>query len=446
LLQDYYRPQRITGAVRDIFETDLCQLPQTGLQLRGYFSVMVAGSTAGLQRSMAKTFVIDPSDGTRVPFLRGILVRSLHDAGLGFDDAYKLATQVREALADRDQITTGQLHQLVLELLRNTFDDTIADAYQPTGHAPALIMVRDADGQALPFAHTEHLQCLQSCGLSADQAKLASRHVYQHLLENGVSEVNSSRLGHLTYICLHRHLGPEVARRYLVWEKYKHSNQPLILLLGGTTGCGKSTVATEVAHRLGVVRTQSTDMLREVMRQLLPKRLLPVLHTSAFDAWTALPAKLTNQDQESLIADGYRSQMELVSVPCEAVIQRALKERVSLILEGVHVHPSLLGYIDRREDAVIVPIMLAVLKKDKLKKRLQGRGKRAPERGSKRYLSGFERIWELQTYLLSEADQHGIPIITNDDREKTTVEIMRTIIDVMSEGFTGTPAEVFGHD
>ena len=395
---------------------------------------------------MAKTLVIDPSDGTRVPFLRGILVRSLHDAGLGFDDAYKLATQVRQELADTDEITTDDLHQQVLEMLQRSYDQQITDAYQPSGHPPDRISVRDSEGQLTPFAHSLHAQCLESCGLSSDQARLASRRVYEHLIDEGASEVSTSRLGHLTYICLHRHLGPEVARRYLVWEEYSHSERPLILLLGGATGCGKSTVATEVAHRLGVVRTQSTDMLREVMRQLLPKRLLPVLHTSAFDAWTALPARLASHDQESLIADGYRSQTELLSVPCEAVIQRALKERVSLILEGVHVHPSLLSYIDRREDAVIVPIMLAVLKKDRLRKRLRGRGKRAPERGGKRYLTHFERIWELQTYLLSEADQHGIPIIINDDREKATVEIMRTIIDVMSEGFSSTPGEVFGDE
>ncbi|HEB96629.1 MAG TPA: hypothetical protein ENI96_09400 [Sedimenticola thiotaurini] len=393
---------------------------------------------------MAKTHVVDPSDGTRVPFLRGILVRSLHDAGLGFEEAYEVAGRIRQELEGVDEITTGHLHQKVLELLQKSFDQKIADAYQPSSRAEALVMVVDADGQVSPFARSQHIHCLQSTGLTADQARSASRRVLEHLLENNVTEISSARLGHLTYICLHRHLGADAARRYLVWEDYCHSDRPLILLLGGTTGCGKSTVATEVAHRLGVVRTQSTDMLREVMRQLLPKRLLPVLHTSAFDAWTALPFKLTGQDQESLIADGYRSQMELLSVPCEAVLQRALKERVSLILEGVHVHPSLLSYIDRREDAVIVPILLAVLKKEKLKKRLQRRGKQAPERGGKRYLASFDRIWELQTYLLSEADEHGIPIITNDDREKTTVEIMGTIIDVMAEGFSSTPAEVFG--
>ncbi|MEE9356918.1 AAA family ATPase [Candidatus Vondammii sp. HM_W22] len=221
----------------------------------------------------------------------------------------------------------------------------------------------------------------------------------------------------------------------------------MILLIGETTGCGKSTVATELAHRLNVVRTQSTDMLREVMRMMMPQRLLPVLHTSAFNAWETLTLQnAETTKQEKLVANGYLRQTELLSLPCEAVIQRALKERVSLILEGVHVHPSLLKKIEHQEDAVIVPIMLATLKQEKLKKRLRGRGQMAPERGSKRYLANFDQIWALQSFLLSEADHHHIPIIFNDDKETAAMQVMSTIIDTLSDGFSRSPAEVFGHE
>ena len=247
--------------------------------------------------------------------------------------------------------------------------------------------------------------------------------------------------------CLLENLGKEAARRYMIWVDYTHSGRPMILLIGGTTGCGKSTMATEVAHRLGMVRTQSTDMLREVMRMMVPKRLSPVLHTSAFDAWRSLPDKFANQaDEEERIADGYRAQMELLSVPCEAVIQRALKERVALILEGIHIHPALLNYIDRREDAIIVPIMLAVLKQDNLQKRLRSRGQIAPNRDSKKHLSNFDRIWALQSFLLSEADRHGIPIVANEDKEKATVQVMKAILDSMEADFNRSPDEVFGHE
>jgi len=394
---------------------------------------------------MAKTLVIDSSDGTKVPFLRGILTRSLVDAGVSFDKAYKLASSVRQNLSDSDEVTTEKLKEMTVALLEESFDRRIIDNYLSSGQIRDPIHVIDREGQSSAFSRVQHTQALESCGLSTIDAKQASRQIYRYLLDKEVTEISTAELGRLTYICLRANFGREAAQRYMVWVDFTHSGRPLILLIGGTTGCGKSTIATEVAHRLGVVRTQSTDMLREVMRMMIPKRLSPVLHTSSFDAWRLLPDKFANQaDAEERIADGYRAQMELLSVPCEAVIQRALKERVALILEGIHVHPSLLNYIDQSGDAIILPLMLAVLKKDNLQKRLRGRGQIAPERDSKKHLSNFDRIWALQSYLLSEADRNRIPIIANDDKEKATVQVMKVIIDSMKEKFSSKPSLVFG--
>lgn len=396
---------------------------------------------------MVKTFVINSSEDTRVPFLRGILTRSLVDAGIDFSDAYKLASTVRQDLSGVEEITSNLLKDKVLVLLKGSYNEQVIEHYQVSGRIPAPIMVYDKEGSSIPFSQSEQLLCLHSCGLSTKVAETTGAHVYQYLLENEITDVSSSRLGHLTYICLYRKFSRQAAKRYMVWVEYIHSGRSLILLIGGTTGCGKSTISTEVAHRLGIVRTQSTDMLREVMRMMIPERLLPVLHTSAFNAWQSLPMAPSDQvDNDTLIADGYSSQMELLSVPCEAVIQRALRERVSLILEGVHVHPSIMERIEHRDDAVIVPVMLAVLKQNKLKKRITNRGEQAPERPGKRYLSNFEQIWSLQSFLLSEADRYGIPIIANDEKGKTSVKIMSTIIDYLMDDFSATPSKVFGRE
>ena len=94
-------------------------------------------------------------------------------------------------------------------------------------------------------------------------------------------------------------------------------------------------------------------------------------------------------------------------------------------------------------DALIAPIMLAVLKRKDLKERIRGRGTRAPERSSERYLKHFDEIWQLQSFLLSEADRTKTPIIVNGDRDKVVREIMRTVIDMLSKDFTLTAEEVF---
>ena len=254
-------------------------------------------------------------------------------------------------------------------------------------------------------------------------------------------------MAELTYHCLYQtqNLGPAVARRWLVWIDFLRSGRPLILLIGGTSGCGKSTVATALANQLDIVRMQSTDMLREVMRTMISERLLPTLHRSSFNAWRALPSHegTRAEDQDTLLAEGFRAQVDLLSVASEAVIARALRERVSLILEGVHIHPSMVERIPQDGDAVIAPIMLALLKRSDLKERIRGRGTKVPQRRSERYLEHFDEIWRLQSFLLSEADRTKIPIIVNGDRDKVVREIMGTVIDTLSKDFSSTPAEVF---
>ncbi|MES9812254.1 MAG: ATP cone domain-containing protein [Candidatus Thiodiazotropha sp.] len=395
---------------------------------------------------MAKTLVFDRSDDIRTPFLRGILTRSLTDAGLAFETAYQLSSDIRQQINNVDEITTEDLRKIVLSELQKMDEKEVIENYETIYPATTKIFVRDHKDNLMPFSMIEHRRTLESSGLGSDKAAYITQNVYKELAESYQDAVDSSTIGRLTYDKLKQHYGKEAAKRYLVWVDYKHTQRPLILLIGGTTGCGKSTVATEVAHRLNIIRTQSTDMLREVMRMMVPIKLLPELHTSSFNAWRKIPGSDDSKEPpEERMIHGFIHQAELVSVPCEAVIQRALNEQVSLILEGVHVSPALVKRFKDEKSAVIVPIMLAVLKQDRLKHQLKDRGVSAPVRNAQSdYLSNFESIWMLQSHLLSEADNNAIPIIMNDDRDKTTDRVMRSIIEVLQKDFHAKVEDVFG--
>jgi 2-phosphoglycerate kinase len=396
---------------------------------------------------MAKTFIVDTADHTRTPFLRGILTRSLTDAGLSFEIAYRLSSEIRQQISGQEEISTDDLRDLVLQSLDKMAQHEAKANYETKPASTTEIQVQDRNGNILPFSLLEHRQTLESTGLRSDKASLIAQSVLLDLLESLQEVVSTQTIGRLTYKKLKHQYGEDAARNYLLWIDYKHSKRPLIVLIGGTTGCGKSTIATEVAHRLSIIRTQSTDMLREVMRMMIPERLLPGLHTSSFNAWTMIPPgqRKTDLSQEALMIQGYLYQSELVSVPCEAVIQRALKERVSMILEGVHVSPNLLLRFENEQNAVIVPIMLAVLKQDKLRDRLRDRGSSAPERNAQSdYLSNFESIWMLQSHLLSEADNHSVPIIANNDKDRAADHVMRSIIEVLGKNFHTEADDVFG--
>jgi 2-phosphoglycerate kinase len=398
---------------------------------------------------MAKTLVEDVEDNTKVPFLRGILIRSLQDAGLSFKEAYQLSAAIRGEINNLSSITTTELRRLVIEHLKRQKRNNVANRY--AWHRSLLtfnIQVKQRDGSQRPFSRLEYQQGLETIGLESEEALEIVTTVYKHLNERYIDRIDSRHLGNLTYRYLRqsRKLGPAVAQRWLIWRDFVNSGRPLIFLIGGTAGCGKSTVASLLASHLDIVRTQSTDMLREVMRTMLPSQLLPVLHTSSFAAWSALPGqpKTYNGVPEALLINGYRTQADLLSVAIEAVIQRALRERVSLILEGVHIHPAFIRKLKIDKEAVVVPIMLGILKRKRLQRRISGRSTDVPQRRAERYLKHFDEIWHLQSYLLSEADRANIPIIDNNDRDKIFREVMRITIEILARDFKHSPRAVFG--
>lgn len=381
---------------------------------------------------MAKIFVTDSAGENPVPFLRGILTRSLTEAGLGFDEAYQLASEIRQQIGDSGTITNDALFALVRDDLRRRESAEIAERYAARRAPDTGLLVRHPNGDLLPFSRTEHVRCLAACGLTEEEAAHASGMILGEIISRQQREIAVDALRARSQHCLDVHFGRRAAERYRIWMDFIQSGRPLILLIGGAGGSGKSTIATELAHRLGIVRTQSTDMLREVMRMLIPERLLPILHRSSFDAGDLVePSSDGEQDPLAAVVAGYRRQLELLAVPCEAVITRAIRERVSLILEGVHVHPGLAERISGHGDAILVPIMLGVLKPEHLRARLRGRQRIAPERDTRTDPANFRRIWHLQGHLLDEADRLGTPILLNEDQDKATTLVLRTVIDVL---------------
>jgi len=392
-----------------------------------------------------KTIVINEIENTRVPFLRGILIRSLLDAGLQFEEAFELATSVRDSLPAAGEVTTDSVRERVIGLLESQGHLAAMDPYRQSPVAPAKIQVHSLSGTTSAFSRGKHERYLQASGMKSEKAEQITNLIYDQLLASGISSTTTCQLGYLTYLCLQQEVSKKAAKRYLVWSEFQRSARPLLLLICGTVGTGKSTIATEVAHLLEIVRIQSTDMLREVMRMMMPKRLLPILHTSSFNAWKALPIQdIKERDRDQMVADGYRSQSNLLSVPCEAVLQRALEESVPIILEGVHALPSLVECLPEDSDAIVVHATLAVLKPKELKSRLRGRGAEVPQRRANRYLNKFDSVWSLQSFLLSEADRCDVPIITNHDKDKAVQQIVLHTVHELAGHFSGSPRDVFG--
>ena len=212
--------------------------------------------------------------------------------------------------------------------------------------------------------------------------------------------------------------GEDQAYRLRRWRDLEALGRPLVVLIGGATGVGKSTVATEVARTLGIARVSSTDFIRQILRSVVAEALAPELSRSSFELDQG------SGDGDLLHAE-FERQAQEVLIGVRATIERAVAEGTSILLEGIHLLPWLLHPDDY--DALVVQMMLTVDDEDEHVNRFACRA-RTSRRPAERYDDGLEAIRALQRHLVAGARRAGVPVIANRD-EQTTV---RRALDVVT--------------
>ena len=104
---------------------------------------------------------------------------------------------------------------------------------------------------------------------------------------------------------------------------------PRLLVIAGATGTGKSTASVQLAAKNGFARLLSTDAVREIMRSCDEERSEPSLHRSSF----------SRGDSGEPVIDWLDS-CQAVEGGIVATIDRARREGIDLLIEGVHINPS----------------------------------------------------------------------------------------------------------
>src|SRR5919107_1572710 len=113
------------------------------------------------------------------------------------------------------------------------------------------------------------------------------------------------------------------------WRVLRELTEPIVVLIGGATGVGTSTLAADVARRLNIQRVVGTDSIREVLRHAVSPDLLPILHKSSYEIESE-DIRVPVDDGETVLF-GYRTQSSQVSVGVEAIVERGLKEGTNLV-------------------------------------------------------------------------------------------------------------------
>jgi 2-phosphoglycerate kinase len=287
------------------------------------------------------------------------------------------------------------------------------------------IVISD-EKHGLPYSKGLMASAIMATGLSPSKSYEVAKLIEDHLVEHKRFSIRIEELQNLAYQFLATHVGQSYADKYRRWQLLGQLDKPMIILIGGTTGVGKSTIAAAIAHRLGITHIVATDALREVMRAIFSRDLMPTLHESSFLAARGLSLPLPEEADPLII--GFREQTAAVAVGIKAVMQRAVREGLNMIIEGVHVVP---GFIETEFDnAFVVPIVITVENEDLHRshfyiRELQTEGFRPFER----YRANFDKIRRIGFYIERLAQEHGISVISSHNLDTTISLVLEEILD-----------------
>jgi 2-phosphoglycerate kinase len=360
--------------------------------------------------------------------MRGILVHSLTEYGLSFEDAYAVSDEVWRRVRDRQLVTKDELRALVGELSASATGGAF-ERLDPT--AADHLYVEGKDGR-WPFTQGRIQQSLLAAAIEPRQAFEVVVEIERELRSRGDRTVTRDAIRTLAGSILNRRFGEASARRYHSWRAFQNDDdRPLILLLGGTSGVGKSSLALDVARRLSIARVLSTDSIRDVMRVMVSNDLVPTLHVSSFEAHSRLVSgRLDGLDP---IIEGFLEQSRTVLVGVRAVIERAITEGTNTALDGVSLVPGLIDVSSWQDRAHVFFLVAADEDRESLHDHLMARAQGPGTRGSERYMRNFQEIFHIQEHLLARAETFGVPVVDVQDLESAAEQVVAYVVGQLGE-------------
>jgi 2-phosphoglycerate kinase len=297
--------------------------------------------------------------------------------------------------------------------------------------SPQILIEDEQTG--LPYSKGLQASEVMVTGLSPYRAYQVAEAVEERLIDRPTPSITGAELAELTLAVIEELAGERYAENYRRWREVEALEIPIVVMIGGTTGVGKSTIATQLATRLGIVRVVATDAIREVMRALFSRELMPSLHTSSFDAGSVLREPPT---RDAVIV-GFREQTAAVAVGVHALLDRAAMEGTSLIIEGAHIVPGFLDPAAWADRVLAVPVILTVEEEDVHRRHFSVRASDHSGRPATHYLESFDNIRRVQRYIKSQALTHGVPVVANYNFDRS----LSAVIDLVMERATERAGE-----
>jgi 2-phosphoglycerate kinase len=171
-----------------------------------------------------------------------------------------------------------------------------------------------------------------------------------------------------------------------------------VILIGGTAGTGKSTLANRLLHRLSLDHRLGTGFVRAVIQSETTPERDPKLYSLTFQS-------------EDPVAN-LRWQAMRLRPSIVACIDRARREGTSLVIEGTHLLPEL--YVNTTPSAFVV---LAAPETEEHWRRING-----PSHSSRRVTRAeLEGVRTIDAEFRAQAERFGLPLLVYEDDDEAVI-------------------------
>ena len=370
-------------------------------------------------------------DRSKHPFMRGMLAHKLIQRGLSFDQAYQISKDAKSFFHEQAEVSSESLMRSVDALIVKRYGKELLKGLTkelfPSGKQ-ICVFRRNATA---PFSKGLLTQSITASGLKPEEAFQIAFELEANLMKEDILRISKKKLFGEVFSIIKNKYNSHIADLYKLASRIDELDRPVIIYLGGASGTGKSVMSTFLAGRLGINKITGTDTIREIMRLVFKRDLLPSLHNSSTKAGIGMPKTL---EKSARLIGGFCLQAQQVSIGVKAVVDRAVKEKTSMIIEGIHLLPNMQQAIkEGTKRAFHIPITLSLMNEKDHRDRFFERGKGNELRRKEIYLRSFENIRTIHEFVNLESEKNEIEVVDNEDFDETTNTLMQLIINTLQE-------------
>jgi 2-phosphoglycerate kinase len=132
--------------------------------------------------------------------------------------------------------------------------------------------------------------------------------------------------------------------------------------------------------------------------------------------------------QGDVVISAFVEQAMRISAGIYALMDRALNEKLSTMIDGVHIVP---GFMKREysKKALLCEMVITTEDADIHRERFDIRGQAASTRGAQKYLDNFDSIRKIQDFIVMQAHNHDVPVFDCKNFDHTVARIVEHLTD-----------------